>query len=143
MSSQTDQPYLLFSLKAYAVSCDSVSRPYSKGQSVTQIYIHQHFFYLKGHTLVFISTRHTVYLYSNRWAKKGGNGGSGTETSQQPQGALRLKTLHGKLLRGRSWLCTLQQKPESGPCRPRRARGQWIPIRGKLKSGGWVLRSCR
>lgn len=34
MSGQADQPYVLFSLKAYTLSSGSVSRPYSKGQTL-------------------------------------------------------------------------------------------------------------
>lgn len=36
ISGQTDQPYVLFALKASTLSSGSVSRPYSKGQCVTQ-----------------------------------------------------------------------------------------------------------
>lgn len=82
--------------------------------------------------------RHTVCLYSNRWAKIMGVG-SDTETNQQPPGALRCKTPHGKLLQGRGWLCTPQQEQEFGPCGPGRAQGQWIPIKVEKRGMCWGL----
>lgn len=63
MSGQADQPYVLFSLKAYTLSSGSVSRPYSKGQSVIQsIYTPTFLLFERPYSGIYIDKAHSLFV---------------------------------------------------------------------------------
>lgn len=63
MSGQTDQPYVLFSLKACTLSSDSVSRPYNKEQYVTQsIYTPTFLLVERPYSGIYIHKAHSLFV---------------------------------------------------------------------------------